>query len=402
MYKKVNKFAILGAGNGGQAMAAYLALQGYEVNLYNRSFERIKEIKEAAGIYLKGVFKGFGHLNKITTDIEEAIEGVEVIMVVTPAVAHKYLAELSSPHLKDGQIIVLNPGRTGGALEFKTILDKNNCKADIILSEAQTFLYASRVTGPAEAKIFGVKNKVSIAAFPSYNTRDVIEKLAPVFPQFTPVENILKTSMDNIGAIFHPAPILLNMAWIESTGGKFDYYQQGITPSVAKILEKVDEERVEIASTIGVDALSAGDWLRMAYGAQGKDLYELLQYNKQYKGISAPHTINHRYIFEDVPMSLVPMASLGDMTGIKTPTIDMVVNIANIVHDKDYWKEGRTVESLGLSGLTISKIKNLVNKGYVEEPEILPGLKKSIFRKVDHLVLDKLSERFHNEGGIET
>src|SRR6056297_4274500 len=101
MYKKVNKFAMLGAGNGGQAMAAYLALQGYEVNLYNRSFERIKEIKEAAGIYLKGVFKGFGHLNKITTDIEEAIEGVEVIMVVTPAVAHKYLAELSSPHLKD-------------------------------------------------------------------------------------------------------------------------------------------------------------------------------------------------------------------------------------------------------------------------------------------------------------
>lgn len=401
MYKKVRNFAVLGAGNGGQALAAYLALQGYKVNLFNRSLERIKTIKKLNGIHLCGLFEGFGNLNKITTDIGEAIADSEVIMVVTPAIAHKYLAQILSPYLKNGQIVILNPGRTGGALEFYNTLQKNKCQAEVVISEAQTFLYASRVIKPGWVKIMGVKNKVSIAALPATKTREVIEKIIPVFPQFTPVENILKTSLDNIGAIFHPAPALLNMAWIESTSGAFTYYHNGITASVAKVLEKIDQERMAVTFALGIEPTSAKDWLRMSYGVQGNSLYQLLQNNRQYTDIDAPATIKNRYIFEDVPMSLVPIASIGEMLSIDTPTIDMIVNLANIIHETNYWEVGRTAKSLGLKGLSISEIKRLVNKGYTRQKKILSQVKEPFMAGFDNIVFTKIGD-FQNGGGIET
>jgi len=67
----------------------------------------------------------------------------------------------------------------------------------------------------------------------------------------------MKTSLDNIGAIFHPAVTVLNAGRIESTNGDFDYYTEGITPSVAMILEKIDQERVCVAEGLGFRAMSA-------------------------------------------------------------------------------------------------------------------------------------------------
>ncbi len=390
-------FAVLGAGNGGQAMAAYLALQGYDVNLYNRTRERIKGVIKAGGIELNGVYKGFGKLRKITTKMEEAIAAAEIIMVVTPAVAHQYLAREISPFLKNGQRIVLNPGRTGGALEFYNVLKDNGCKADVIISEAQTFLYASRITGPAQVTVFGVKKRVAIAAFPSSRTRELVDDLFEVFPQFIPVENVLKTSLDNIGAVFHPAPTLLNMAWIETTAGKFTYYQQGITPSLAKILEEIDQERMEVAYALGIEPLSACDWLRMSYDVKGRNLYELIQSNYHYHDIGAPATIKHRYIFEDVPMSLVPISSLGKQFKIQTPTIDMIINLANIVYQTDFWQKGRTVDSLGLKGLSKSEILRLVNVGVLDNVEVLPTNQHSIYQRIDDIIYKKYPENYQKE-----
>ncbi|MFW5992251.1 MAG: NAD/NADP octopine/nopaline dehydrogenase family protein [Halanaerobiaceae bacterium] len=386
------KFAVLGAGNGGQAMAAYLALKGYRVNLYNRRFSRIEAVKREGGIYLTGVEKGFARLDLVTTDIGQAIEDTEIIMIVTPAVAHKYLASQLAPYLQDNQKIILNPGRTGGALEFYHILKQNGCQADILLAEAQTFIFASRVTGPAVAKIYGIKNYVAVAAFPSNQTRLVVDELLKVFPQFSPVENIMKTSLDNIGAIFHPAPTLLNMAWIESTGGSFNYYQQGISPAISKIMESIDNERMNIARKLGIDPLSAADWLRLCYGVRGNNLYELLQNNGQYQGIGAPDHINHRYVLEDVPMSLVPLASFGEMLNVKTPSINMIIDLANLVYDVDFRKTGRTVESLGIDELSVSQLTNLVNKGSADNIKKMPGLRKSFYDKVDNIYYGKFDK----------
>ncbi|KPU46082.1 opine dehydrogenase [Oxobacter pfennigii] len=366
--KKSLNYAVIGAGNGGQAMAAHLALCGHNVRLYNRSITKIKKIQEQRGIYLTGKEEGFGRLSSMTDNIKEAIENADVIMVTIPASGHREIANLCHPYLKDGQIIVLNPGRTGGALEFLNIIKQKAPNKNIIISEAQTFVYACRAETAGVVKIFSIKNQVSLASIPSYMTKYVVDTIKDAYPQFIPADNVLETSLNNIGAIFHPCPTLLNCGRIESTNGDFEYYLEGITPTVSKILEQMDSERVKVAHALGVKTVTALKWLEVTYGSKGESLHEAIQNTSGYMGIKAPSSMDTRYIFEDIPESLVPISAIGATVGIRTPIIDSIINLACTAHGENYFAAGRNVRNLGIEGLTVSELMELATFGIVERP----------------------------------
>jgi opine dehydrogenase len=371
------RYTVVGAGHGGKAMAADLAAKGFTVNLYNRTAERITEIVLRGEIeleYENGTSRCC-RLADVTSDIAEALDGASVIMVVVPASGHRFVARSCAPHLRDGQIVILNPGRTGGALEFRQILNQAGCTADVIVAEAGTFIFASRSTGPAQARIFRRKNAVPLAALPATRTGHVLETVCEAYPQFIPVPNVLHTSLDNMGAIFHPALTLLNAGWIERTKGDFQFYTEGVTRSTAHVLEVLDRERVTIAAALGVRARPALRWLRDAYSAKGETLYKAMQGNPGYQGIKAPRNLRHRYIFEDVPFSLVPLASLGKQFGVDTWAVGAMIGLACVVHSTNYYARGRTVEDMGLKGLRVSEVERYVQEGEVNPVYSLAGVK---------------------------
>ncbi|MBP6964744.1 MAG: NAD/NADP octopine/nopaline dehydrogenase family protein [Armatimonadetes bacterium] len=365
------RFCVLGAGHGGTAMAAHLSLMSFSVSLYNRNPERLGPIQAQGGIELIAdggdLPRGMAKIDVVSDNIEEALKGADVLMVVVPATGHSFMAEQMAPHLVDGQMIVLHPGRTGGALEVHSILREHEVTADVIVAEAQTFIYAARSMNPGQTKIFRVKNNIPIAAIPAHRTPEVIKALRHAYPQFVPGDNVMKTSLDNIGAIFHPAVTVLNGARIESTHGDFDYYTEGITPTMSLILEDMDRERVAVAEALGFRCMSAREWLYVAYDAAGPTLYEAMRANRGYDGIKAPKTLYTRYISEDIPMSLVPIASIGDMVGVPTPTTKAIIHLGSLLHQCDYWAQGRTAERLGLSGLTLKQVRRLVLEGELTE-----------------------------------
>jgi opine dehydrogenase len=354
------RFCVLGAGHGGLAMAGHLGWMGFPVSLYNRSEERLHALRWHGGIRLSGAVTGFGPLRRVSSHLEELVGEADVLMIVTPATAHRGLAEALSPLLKDGHLIVLHPGRTGGALEVQEMLRATGCTARVLVSEAQTFLYAARATSKSAAHIYRIKNSVPLASLPSYRIPEVLAVINQAFPVFVAGTNVLATSFDNIGAVFHPALTILNAGWIEATGGDFDYYHQGITPAVGNVLERIDEERIAVARGLGLQTTTARQWLYRSYDSSGKDLCEAIRNTDSYAGIRAPSTIAHRYIWEDVPMSLVPMASIGEQLGVPTPTIRMIIAMGSLLHARDYMAEGRSVSSLGLAKLSVKAIRQLV------------------------------------------
>lgn len=353
-------FCILGAGHGGLAMAAHLALTGCKVNLFNRTDAHIEFVRARGGIDTDGEVNGFASLNVVSSNPAEAIDNCDVLMVVVPATAHCNIAQTIAPHVKDGQIIVLNPGRTGGALEVAKIIREKNPHVHPYIAEAQTLLYASRATNPGQVHIFGIKNSVPLATLPAYDVTDVLPVIRKALPQFVPGDNVLKTSLDNIGAVFHPAITILNAGRIEDTHGDFEYYVEGVTPAVAKVLEEIDRERVAVAAALGIRANTAREWLYLAYDAAGKTLHDAMKANTGYSGIKAPGTVDHRYIYEDVPASLVPIASIGEMLGVAVPMIRSIIRLGSVMHGVDYWAEGRTVERLGIKGMSVKDIRFLV------------------------------------------
>lgn len=283
-------------------------------------------------------------------------------MVVIPASGHRSLACLLAPHLKDGQVLVLNPGRTLGAVEFEHVIREAGCRADVIVAEAQTMLYASRSTGPAGVMVHGIKNCVPVAALPAWHTERVARLLNLAFPQYTAGKHVLQTGLENVGAVLHPAPAILNLARIEA-GQPFMYYREGITPRVARLLEAIDQERLAVAEALGVKALSARQWLAEAYGAHGDSLHEAINNNAGYSGILAPTSLPTRYLTEDVPMSLVPMASLGKLAGVPTPVMDSFINLASLVEGTDYRREGRTLDRVGFGGMSVEEIFAYIMEG---------------------------------------
>jgi opine dehydrogenase len=363
------KYTVIGAGHGGKAMAAHLALMGFPVTLYNRTFDHIEVIKKRGGIELESseeAAHGFGKLHRVTSDMADALNNAEMIMVVVPSSAHADIAKAAAPYLQDGQIVVLHPGRTCGALEFDKVLHDAGCIANITIAEAETFIYASRSDGPAQARIFRIKEAVPLAALPATRTESVLQKINEAYPQFIDGVNVLHTGLNNMGAIFHPALTLLNVGWIEATHGDYQFYIDGATPSVARVLEVLDRERVTVASALGLRARTAIEWLKLAYDTTGEDLHDAIQNQPGYYGIKAPSTLSHRYIFEDVPMSLVPIASLGERYGVSVRGIESMIRVACIIHRTDYWRRGRTVEKLGLGGLSVSELTRFVNEGIRE------------------------------------
>src|SRR5512144_1919790 len=107
------KYAVIGAGHGGKAMAAHLALMGFMVNLYNRTPEHVDVIQKRGGIELEsteGGPHGFGALKLVTSEISEALAFAQVVMVVLPSSAHADVAKAAAPFLKSGQIVILHPG----------------------------------------------------------------------------------------------------------------------------------------------------------------------------------------------------------------------------------------------------------------------------------------------------
>ncbi len=368
--KVKTRFTVVGAGHGGKAMAAHLALMGFPTVLFNRTAERIAAIRELGGIDLDsypGGPQGFGKLMFSTSNIGEAIEDAEVIMVVVPSSAHADIAKACAPYLKDGQTIILHPGRTCGAIEFAKILKDEGCLSDVTISEAETFIYASRSDGPAQARIFRIKEAVPLAALPATRTKQVLDIIRPAYNQYIDGVNVLQTGLNNMGAIFHPALTLLNAGWIEATHGDYQFYIDGVTPSVARVLEALDRERVTVASSLGIRARTAVEWLKLAYDAEGENLHEAIQNQEGYYGIKAPATLSHRYIFEDVPMSLVPIASLGQTYGVSVRAMDSIIRLACIVHRTDYWRRGRTLDKLGITQLSVGELTRYVNEGVIGE-----------------------------------
>lgn len=351
--------AVIGAGNGGQAISGYLAMQNYDVALYDIVEEKINELKQLGGIRLEGRIEGFGKLNCITTNIEEAVKGAEIIMVTVIANAHKAVAQSLAPYVVDGQVIILNPGRTCGALVFKQALVEAGCKARFYLAEAQTLVYACRIVQNGTVNIIGVKDEVLLSALPSRDTDYVLSRINPLYPSFMKTTNVLRTSLENIGAMFHPCVLLFNAATIERN--EVFWFYRDMTEQVASFIERFDAERLAVGKAYGIDLLGVNEWIKFAYkDTEGNTLCERMRNNPAYHDIKSPSSIFTRQLTEDIPTGVLPIMELGKAAGVETPLLESMIHICEALLGQDLHTNGRNLKNLGLAGKTKQEILDYI------------------------------------------
>lgn len=349
------KYAVIGAGNGGKLLAALIASKGHEVALMDKNPAVIDEIVSwDRKLQVIGRIECSAQIPVVTTDLGTTVSDADVVMVVTTSDCHYDLACDMAQFVKDGQVFILNPGQTGGLMEFYSTL-KDRSGKDIVVGTVQDLIYGSRMKEPGVVNCAAAKKIMDFITYPVSETQRIMELVADIFPMLRPAASILAIDFDNMSAMIHPAPTLVNAGRTEC-GEAYTYYAEGITPSVARLLESMDAERIAVGAAYGVKVTSLAEWQAAAYDVTGENLYEVFQNNPFYRPVKAELTINNRYVTEDVPSGLVPLCEYGRVAGVPTPTMDAIISLANAMMGKDYRVSGRTLEKLGLAGMTVEEI----------------------------------------------
>jgi opine dehydrogenase len=358
----LNRIAIIGAGNGGCAMAADLTMRGFSVNLCEiYTPHRIEDLSERGGIEISGAAgTGFAVPELLTTDVGEAIAGVDLILWTVPATGHSFHVNKCARYLRDGHILILTPGAVGGSLAVTHALNKMGVKG-IRVGETCTLPYGCRLTSPFHVEVYDVAKDVLFAMFPDSETDSIFELLQTFFPNLIRGENVLDTSLNYMNMLLHPVGMILNTGWIEHRNGDFAYYYDGISPSIARLLEDIDQERLHILGALDLDRRSFVEWFFRRGKTQSKEsVYMAIHTSIPNRNFRAPDSLQHRFILEDVPFGLVPFSYIGDLAGVPTPVTDALILLASRMCKKDFLKEGISLERMGIAQLSVTELQNWV------------------------------------------
>jgi opine dehydrogenase len=364
----VETVAIIGAGIGGIYLAAELGIAGYKLRLHDLDDARLADIRAFDGVDVEGGRAGFAAVERATSDLRSAVYGADVVIVVTGGNAQATVARSLAPLLRDGQLILLIQGNTGGSLVVRRALDDTGCRADVAVAEMDNYPYSCRRLAPTRIRPIVTKRWLQVATFPGNRIASVHQRLAPLFPQAVAVPNALYTGLTNVNAMLHVANCVANAARIES-GDSYKFYAEGVTPGVARLYQAINHERVTVADALGAAVPTLEDWFDRVYGVREASLVETcrrLTFNSDgpYQATGTPSSLEHKFISEDVPTGLMPMSALGVAAGVPTPAIDALIAVVRTMTGKDFAAEARTLARLGLGGMSATEIRRVMDEGF--------------------------------------
>lgn len=329
------RFAIIGGGNTGQAVAAYIASKGGNCIINTRDKEKANFIN-SSGITTEGDLIGNFKLNA-TTNMEEAILDSDIILIMTVANAHREVAMKLKPYLKDNQkVLIFNSN--WGALQFKQVLGEDIEKKNLTVGETGTQLFVASSNEPGYVKM-SIKESVYVSTIDSNKTQPLIDEIKEYFPQFEKANSIIETTISTTNPVIHVPIALLNGARIEN-GESFLFYGDGASRAAVDLITNIDKERVAVAKTLGCEITDVLTGINSFWEIKHDNLFDALTKNETYLKAKGPESLNHRYFSEDIPFGIAPIAKLGKIFNIKTPYTDSLLSIIGTLYGKDLIEPG--------------------------------------------------------------
>ncbi|HOJ21345.1 MAG TPA: NAD/NADP octopine/nopaline dehydrogenase family protein [Armatimonadota bacterium] len=357
--------AVIGAGNGGKASAADLALQGKRVRLFElpEYAGNLEAVAQSRRLIATGAVAGEAELERATTELEAAISGAELILVCTQAPAHDRVARILAPLVRPEQVVVLSPGSTGGTLHFANVFRQMGVERLPILVELSTLPYGCRASGES-VRVFVKVGRVKYGVLPGRETERIGPALEALYPGFVRSESVLEAGLNNGNPVIHPAVTLLNAARIEKEGTAMYFYRDGVSPAVARAIEALDGERMALLRALGYPAQPEPLTCVQQGYATASGYLECYSQGPGFIDFRSPDTLDHRYLHEDIGMGLLFYTSLGRLLGVPTSLSDAFVTMGSALSGIDYRaRNARSLESLGLSGITVEALKEYLQSG---------------------------------------
>lgn len=356
------KVAVLGGGNGAHAAAADLTIRGFEVHMVEeeRFASNMQSVFDTHVIELNGACgNGEVEIAMVTTNLEEAIQDVEFILVAVPAFAHSNYAKKLAKIVHAGQIIFVLPG-TFGSLIFWKELQACGVK-DVCVAETHTLPYATRLCAPGKSLIMSTFNPLKVGVIPANKTLETVKKLSCLFDGLEVCESVIACGLSSLNPIIHVPGCILNAGRIEVAKGEFFFYTEGFSDSVVRATEAIDQERIAVLKAFGYDSDIA------AHGVGGAihtdSIKEAIASDPNFAKIKGPADFKNRYYAEDIPYGIASWAKLAHLANIATPVMDSMVNLGSVILENDCWNSGRSLSELGIQEMDVTTLKKYLIEG---------------------------------------
>ena len=166
----VERIAIFGAGGGGTSAAAHLTTLGFEIRLYSQDADALAPLQADRRHPLHRAFRGRFRAARrlITGDAEAAMDGAELVMIVSPAHLHEKWVSAAAPHLTEDQVLFVSPGHT--LLLIPHVLREHGIEHPVFC-ETATLPYLCRRIEPTKCRISRVSDFMVFGGFPGQGDR---------------------------------------------------------------------------------------------------------------------------------------------------------------------------------------------------------------------------------------
>lgn len=353
------KIAVLGGGHGCYAAVADLSEQGHEVRLWRRNAHELAPLIARPVITLKDE-KGQREVPfaLASSTMAEVLDGVELIVIPSPAIAQRDIADEMAPHLKSGQVVYLPPGTFGSYIMAQRVKEKG-CDAEVIWAETGTLPWLARKHGASTVAITVRATRLPTGFYPAAKASEGLAVIKAAFDSVEMCGDALSGALMNAGPIIHPPLILMNAGPLEHFDA-WDIHNEGTQPSVRAVTKRLDQERIAVREALGYEAphfplsdhYENDQWM---YGDAHKKLVDSGDWRENID------LQTHRYMTEDTQLGLAFLSSVGRLAAVPTPVADGLLALAGAITNKDLITQAeRTLESLGLSQRSVAELKRVL------------------------------------------
>ena len=355
---RLTRIAVLGGGPDARLIAAMALAENCDVTLFSAYGKELELMRASSGIALRGagpigsyqVDSGTASV-KLTAELDAAVDGAEAIFLTGPIHKQRTYAMVLADHLSDGQVLVLAPGRSLGAVESAWMLRLGGCTADVTLIETQGLPYWFR----SEGATLHLSDRAPVAASTLPRGRsEAITGLNHILPNLQEVESVLASGFADLSAAVDIPALIMGGAGLVSGGVKIpmggvplpdnETFANLIGPDQMRLIHVLAEERKSVARAFGIRGLpDSSDWITSHTGAaKGEGTRPV------------PDRDTARQMLRDgVIGSLVPLCSAAQLAGVAVPQTQAMISLTGAILDADIAASGRRLETMGITADTI-------------------------------------------------
>lgn len=331
------KVAIIGTGGIGLGYAALLHERGHQPVLWSPSGQGIAPFQGGAELVAGGALTARFRA-EVAAD-PSVVGQTDAAVLAVPASGYRRVLEAVLPHVVAGSAFIISAHLSLACVQVARRLRERGVEAPVVAWGTTALM--GRKTGPAAVEIGAIRQEVDLAVLPGSAADQAFALCVTLFGErFRLHGDVMAVQLGNLNPAVHLANALCNLTRIER-GEDWSNYG-GITPSVARLVEALDRERLALAAVCGVEVRSIHRHYELSFGFDpGHDLASMAAEVDRRRGGKppGPKSLDTRFVTEDVPFGILPLVRIARRLGVPVPLHEAGIALFSALYGRDFARE---------------------------------------------------------------